>query len=79
LPRLGVSLIAGKSSAFCALPHSAPLSLNNAQGAVFSVEEIAVRTPEGIHVWTENLDIENGITAGSSAGIAPALNDKLGL
>jgi hypothetical protein len=35
--------------------------------------------PEGIHLWTENLDIENGIIAGSSEGIAPALNDKLGL
>jgi hypothetical protein len=68
LPRLGVSLIACKSSAFCALPHSAPLSLNNEE-QVLSIEEIAVRMPEGIHLWTENLDIENGITAGSSEGI----------
>jgi hypothetical protein len=66
-----------RHSALCLIQLRHPSTTLKEQ--VLSIEEIAVRTPEGIHRWTENLDIENGITAGSSEGVAPALNDKLGL
>jgi hypothetical protein len=64
-----LSAVNPPQSALCLIQHRHPSTTLKEQ--VLPIAEIAVRTPEGIHLWNENLDMETALPQVAQKGLRP--------